>query len=542
MKRSLPLYLLLLVLSLCCACTDHHAMMQRLAYVSACNRADTVFTSRWLPTVDSLVSYFDRHGSPNDRMTAHYLQGRVYHDMGEAPRAIDCYQEAVNCTDTTANGCDYYCLAAIYGQMSNIFQAQFLPDDEIAALKALAKMARHDHDTLTEIISIHRLSSPYFMKKDTDSVLAVEKKARELYLKNGYKEYAGQAVLGSIRIALNRQNLFEAKRLMKIYENESGLFDNKEESFRLAPYYIDKGIYMTEVDSLDSAALYFYKAIGLGYHEGGYRGLLAVYEKRNLSDSVAKYARLFAAANDSSFLQVNQEVVHRISSFYNYTRQQKLAEDNKKKAENNRQRFIESSILLIVIIIASFFAILQLRRKRRSQEKKLAETIAERAKIQAELKQLKDAHFEKVISQKEEEINDLNRALTEHKAIYNRLMAKNKVKTFENSNVVELFKRKSEFKHDETMPTNKDWISLVEEFQTDMPTLYTLMTEVCKLSTTELRSCILILIGISEGSIASLLEIMPQTLNTAKARANKKLFKAKGSATLKDNLMQLIVS
>ena len=56
MKRSLPLYLLLLVLSLCCACTDHHAMVQRLAYVSACNRADTVFTSRWLPTVDSLVS------------------------------------------------------------------------------------------------------------------------------------------------------------------------------------------------------------------------------------------------------------------------------------------------------------------------------------------------------------------------------------------------------------------------------------------------------------------------------------------------------
>ncbi|MBQ8095466.1 MAG: hypothetical protein IJ243_00005 [Prevotella sp.] len=62
MKRSLPLYLLLLVLSLCCACTDHHAMVQRLAYVSACNRADTVFTSRWLPTVDSLVSYFDRYG------------------------------------------------------------------------------------------------------------------------------------------------------------------------------------------------------------------------------------------------------------------------------------------------------------------------------------------------------------------------------------------------------------------------------------------------------------------------------------------------
>lgn len=78
--------LLTLTLFALMACTaDHEAMRQRLKYVSDCNRADTVFTERWLPTVDSLVSYFDRHGSANDRMMAHYVQGRVYHDMGEAP-------------------------------------------------------------------------------------------------------------------------------------------------------------------------------------------------------------------------------------------------------------------------------------------------------------------------------------------------------------------------------------------------------------------------------------------------------------------------
>ena len=97
--------LLILVLFAMTACTSpsHEVMQQRLKYVSDCNRADTVFTERWLPTVDSLVSYFDRHGSANDRMMAHYVQGRVHHDMGEAPQALECYQKAAEQADTTSS-------------------------------------------------------------------------------------------------------------------------------------------------------------------------------------------------------------------------------------------------------------------------------------------------------------------------------------------------------------------------------------------------------------------------------------------------------
>ena len=101
--------LLILVLFALTACTtDHEAMRQRLKYVSDCNRADTVFTERWLPTVDSLVAYFNRHGSANERMMAHYVQGRVYHDMGEAPQALECYQRAAEQADTTGSDCDLY--------------------------------------------------------------------------------------------------------------------------------------------------------------------------------------------------------------------------------------------------------------------------------------------------------------------------------------------------------------------------------------------------------------------------------------------------
>ena len=35
-----------------------------------------------------VVSYYDRHGSPNDRMLSHYLLGSIYRDMNEAPMAL----------------------------------------------------------------------------------------------------------------------------------------------------------------------------------------------------------------------------------------------------------------------------------------------------------------------------------------------------------------------------------------------------------------------------------------------------------------------
>ena len=101
MKHILYVISIFLVLTVLASCTDKEAMRQRLDYVSQCNRADTVFTEAWLPTVDSLVNYFDRHGNANERMMAHYLQGRVYFDIGDAPQALECYQQAIEKADTT---------------------------------------------------------------------------------------------------------------------------------------------------------------------------------------------------------------------------------------------------------------------------------------------------------------------------------------------------------------------------------------------------------------------------------------------------------
>ena len=544
MKPSSPLYLLWLLV-LCAgvvACTDREAMQERLAYVSACNRADTVFSARWVPTVDSLVEFFDRHGSPNDRMMAHYLQGRVHHDMGEAPRAIDCYQKAVSCADTLAQDCDYHTLAAVYGQMSILFHEQFLPDDEIVALNSLAKSARLDHDTLTEIVAIDRLTNSYFMKGDTDSVIIVEKLARELYLKNGYKEYAGQAVLGSIWIELNRHNLSETERLLNIYRNESGLFDDNSEPVRPSAYYVDKGVYMTQVGNLDSAQYYFRKAVGCGMYEGGYKGLLAVYEKLNRSDSVAKYARLYAAANDSSFLHVNQEAVHRISALYNYSRQQKIAEEQAEKARaESRKKKILMGVVLLLIAAAFYF-------RRRYMEKKhtldklkseFAEATDRYDKNLQTLQALEDDH-RAMIAQVKDELSEENARL---KAKIEEMVSQSgisssvrKMQSFMESPIA---RRLMELRDKPLSPmTEQDKEMLVDTTRQFYPSFLYDLQHAKNITPTGVCVGILSAMNFRSGDIANLLDLSFQQVSNIKKSISLALFNEKTARSLYMNLVK----
>ena len=65
-----------------------HAQRMRfyLLQAKAQNKAAVDFTSD--SVMKSVVAYYDRHGTHNDRLLAHYLLGCVYRDLGEAPRAI----------------------------------------------------------------------------------------------------------------------------------------------------------------------------------------------------------------------------------------------------------------------------------------------------------------------------------------------------------------------------------------------------------------------------------------------------------------------
>ena len=112
-----------LMLGGCVSSGRKAAMRAGLDSINAVNRSGQPFT---VAAVKPYVEFFDDHGTPNDRLLAHYLLGLAYYDHGEAPMALQCYQEALDCADTTATDCDYAQLSRVYGQMAEVFYHQHL--------------------------------------------------------------------------------------------------------------------------------------------------------------------------------------------------------------------------------------------------------------------------------------------------------------------------------------------------------------------------------------------------------------------------------
>ena len=88
MMRSAVYAVLLPLLLLLSACYSgrHQQMLALLDEADSLNRAYAQLPSDTL--LLEATAYFDRHGSANERLRAHYLLGCAYRDMGDAPRAL----------------------------------------------------------------------------------------------------------------------------------------------------------------------------------------------------------------------------------------------------------------------------------------------------------------------------------------------------------------------------------------------------------------------------------------------------------------------
>lgn len=549
--RKTVLYIILLALGLsACTSPDHEAMRQRLKYVSDCNRADTLFSECWIPTVDSLVIYFDRHGSANDRMMAHYVQGRVYHDMGEAPQALECYQHAAEVADTTSNDCDLYTLYAVYGQMANLFHAQFLPDDEIRVLKVAEKIAWKDKDTLSAINTYQLLSRPYYMKSDTDSVLYIEKYAHDLYLRYGFHQRAARTLLVPISIYLDRMQYNKASEAMSVFEDSSGWFDDDNIKKGKELYYYDKGRYHLAMGRHGLALLNFKKVLQAGYIETGYRGILSVYENQSRSDSISKYAKLFAAANDSSFIHVNKENVQQISMLYNYSRQQRIAEENEANAVKTKLYLLLFAVISAMVFILFAFIYYRTCTKNMLQ---ISQLLNEKADIQALLSE-KQEQAEIIAMSKDSEIKRITQesnqmlidSLRNNQQLLRQIEKLNQqISKFSNSDleaafsktvIAQCFQAILDELPKKTPPTEFEWNHFTHSFRNYFPGYYSFITDGNSLTKDQLRVCMMLRLNYRELEMAFFMETDKQRIDRIKSQINNKLFHIANSSSLREHL------
>ena len=525
------------------AMSRRQRMRHELLRARAMNKAYVDFTTD--SVMKEVAAYYDRHGTPNERMEAHYLLGCVYRDLGEAPRAIDCYLDAAACADTTAKDCDFYTLASIYAQMASLYHNLLLLSYEIDAHRKASHYNFLAGDTLHGLYEQKMIAGAYTLKNEKDSAEAVL-----LHIINKYQQYGFQkeALLSSIMLmhlySDKPGHLTDLKRLIDKFDGNIAIFfENNELPPAQRLFFRYKAKYFERTNQLDSAELYYrnmyHQNMPLTYQDAMYKGLLSIYKKRRQADSIAKYSQLYCAVNDSSIAIKDQEVTAQMVANYQYSRIQKESNINAEKAHQANVRLFFSFALLLTITAFTVFLVCHYKRQRRRQQTEYIASVTERAKLREELASLNAKDYDAVISRKEKEIEILSTTIARHEAAYQSVMSKDRLSVFGESTIVKLFAERRNFRKGCPDISSDEWEELVREFSQDMHSVYSLLKS---LSTLQLHVCILLLLDYEESVIAALKHTKPQTINSAKARANKKLFQTGDSASLKTNLRRLIVA
>ena len=554
----------------------HFRMQYLLHRTNAVSKIGERFTSDSL--VKDLADHFDSHGTTNERVLSHYLLGLAYSDMGEAPKAINSFQNAIEAADTTASDFNFHQLSCVYSQMSDIYRCQLLLTNEIEARKKASHYAFCANQMKWGIYNQAMSAGAYLLLNKKDSAEIILKSALEQYRKYGYTQQALRYSKKLIYIyTQSPQRLSEAKALMDQFEAESDLFDEHHE---LPPsqrqYYDYKGRYYEGNHQLDSAEYYYRKIYrpGMSYasQDPMYRGLLSVFSKRHQADSIAKYAQLYGMANDSSIALKDRDQIAQMSALYNYNSMQKEAYESEVKAY---QRLIGLIVAVVLIILFTVVAVITWRNNLKKIKKLKAEYADATDRYERNLHKLEllDTTHQKVIETIQQELNiaqdessdfrdkyataqqTISRLSQEYEDEKAQLLEENEVlkkrinelqkidaisKHLENS---ETFKKElivSQILNlaDKRLGPVKDnyWAELAKVFGNNFPTLFNDLHQHCN-TPQNIRVCMLTVLDISSDDQAIMLDTTKQRVSNVRSALNKTLFNESSSRTLRNNLV-----
>lgn len=557
MKKLLPTIIIChlslgAALTSCSGGADGEAMRSQLLRARTMNQEYVPFTTD--SVVRQVTDYYDRHGTAAERVEAHYLLGCAYRDLGEAPQALQCFHDAVALADTAS---DYPLLVKVYGQMAELFDAQNLPTDEIAAISNIQRLALAHHDSLMYIRAVELSTKPYYKLGDTARVIQTIGEASRLYTEAGDSQKAANACATLAHIMLTRGRLALADSLLREFETKTGLMDSQG---RIAKghemYYYIKAKYYLQTGQTDAAETFLRKLLPHHYPADAYRGLLAVYRKRHQPDSMAKYATLFEAAIDSLNNRRRIETVHQMAALYNYHRYQQKADAEALAAAEARHRANIAIVLMVLFAIAAATAFLRFRKSKQqqldriSQEYMVVSGLLDKARIEldearrtAEAKDgaaqnldSMETEMQEKLEEKTNEVRELEDRLQQVEHYYRTATHPSSIEKKKNSEAVKAIRRRAEWKHGSTLPSIDEWLKLTSQFRLDFPHYYATLTKDKKLATKELRTCMLLMLDFKEGEIAVLLNVKPQRVTNIKKRVNTKLFGDASATTLTGNI------
>lgn len=498
-------------------------------------------TVQFMPKV---LDYYKSHGNHLQLMNANYLMGCVYRDRGNSPVALGYYLKAVSITDSSDKREELELLARIYGQIAILFHQQRIPYRELGAWQKCMSYSLLCGDTLSAIQAIEHEGFAYTLMNKKDSAIIMAENAFSYYRRIGKINYAASSLGPIIAYYIDRDSLNKAKEGIDYYIAFSGLFNSKtgvkkgNEMFYhiLGRYYEKKG-------QLDSAEVFYRKLISsatdISSKESGYHGLLSVFSSTQNSDSIVKYASLFAEANDSANIKHSADEINRTQALYDYSESQKLARYKANEASNLKIIVLSLFFIFCIVFLLAYNYLRHLRQRKDNEIRTLNSNYSEAlTKYSMALRERKnlESNLAKVKADKDSEISELKKILSTFSDFSNKESWNAEQLLIDHEIVLRIHKHAAK---GTILPAN-EWNDLMGIIEKILPYFFNFISRSeLSLSLQEKVLCVLTRLHFIPTEIATLLGLKKQRISNLRRALNKKLFNQEGSKTFTANIYRI---
>ncbi len=484
-----------------------------------------------------VVEYFTDHTDPDLTPLALYYAGRIYSDLGDAPRALDYYQKAVNAIgDDTIKHYGLYKIC--HSQIAELFMHQHLFNYALnSAIKAVDLSSPETLHWDYEMIACI-----YYEIGTIDSSLTYYKRAYDSALKNN--------PAGISRVKQQMASFFyHCGEYSKADSILSTLMTNYPADLK-NQVYSTKASNTIKIEGYEAAFPYlkwladsgniYGQTYGNGELANYYSYIAEKYDAAEKYDSAAMHLRSYIKLQDSINKITQIEAVEKVKGMYDYSIREK---DNKILRTENRLRRELNVALAFILAAVVFIGWILFRDSNRKRMVLRYKNIALKSILDDTRKSTKEYQQEmqdKVdsLTKQLDVIDSVKATATELAIKKSEILLSDSILTVEEraQQYIRLLEKpvisylKNGLTKGESLNTTKALVELEKCVNDIYPEFKHKLISICGVNITEYNVSLLLKSGFSPSEISKLLSKSNETISSIRRRLMKKVFNQKNAS------------
>lgn len=481
-----------------------------LICVKAADKADIVHTD------DSLIlfvaHYYKRHKDDLLTPEALYYVGRVHTDMGDAPQALDDYQQALDAIPSPLNDLSQTHLHCVTNaQIGYLLRDMRFYEKSIPYFFASLQDDMVVGDSVGMCYDYRDLAVSYFWTEKRDSASIFYQEAENIAKMFGNSDLM-------LEVMRNKVNFYrDCGEYKKALELNTELIAHAKGRYNVNTIYL-QGELFHRLGQLDSA-VYFYKAYmrseyaDVNLKESAAKGMGEIAVMQGRPAEAVQYFNDYITYFEHTDSLRKEEAILKIIGLYNY----QLRERQNKQLELQMERTkTEHFVLWGVIVIAMLVIWVVVREYKMVQRR-------------SQLQEARLRHWAYVQNQKKEENKDnLLASHSNQTKIQGKDTTESKIQKLRHSSSKQMVQAAI---HQAKLIKNDEWEKIERDVNEAYPFFNDRLLDIGPMNDTEHRVCLLLKMEVSSTDIAMLIGRTPAAVTLARKRLYMKCFGKKGSAS-----------